>query len=639
MNPLLIPIFKQLITVLTSISVVLGTMGGPVLGTQLAVGGKVYYLSGAGVSASASTIGLTKFEIAGATQKLRMADFGDLGCGTIDPGNATKQEFISFTGVTQNSDGTATLSGVSRGLAPISPYTSSTTLQKAHAGGSQFVISNSPPCFYEGYANRTSSTTITARWTYDVYPEISIGDATTSKQIITKSYADNLANNDAATSTESNGGIVELATRTEVASTTASTAAKPLVLQAQHGTSTPGINITAAGGQGETYIVVSEDDGKINQSWLDLTENYTWSGAQVFNTASSTFSGSLNLSGGITASGNLNASGTASLATTTATSIISKHFGGTGKDGVLSISSGTTTINAARSSIITKEYTSISITGTAAVEISNPAQGGTTLFLKSQGDVTITSSNIGIYLVGSGSAGGAAGAAGSTATTTITDDSSHNGLGATNGTGVAGGAVYTNKALYTTPSLARVSRKTYILASGSGGGGGDSGAGAGGGGGGGGGVLILEVGGYLNFTGKINVSGALGSDGATGGGSAGGGGGGGGSSGMALILYNYLTANSGVVTSLGGDGGAGGNGGDNTNDGGGGGGGGGYGAAGGTGGTTNSLGEGGGGGGGASCSSSAGSNGANGVTPNGGAGGAGAVSSSECYLFAQNLWF
>ena len=121
---------------------------GEQLGVVNAVGGKVYKLAGSGVSASQTTVDLTSFNIAGGTQPLRMADFGDLGCATLEPGHTTRQEFISFNGVTQNSDGTAQLTGVTRGLEPIPNYTSSSTLQDAHSGGSSLIISNSPPFFY-----------------------------------------------------------------------------------------------------------------------------------------------------------------------------------------------------------------------------------------------------------------------------------------------------------------------------------------------------------------------------------------------------------------------------------------------------------------------------------------------------------
>lgn len=152
------------------------------LGAQNAVGGKKYNLSGSGVSASQNTITLTNFDIAGDTQNLTMTHFGDKGCGTLDPGHTTRQEFISFTGITQNADGSAQLTGVTRGLLPVSPYTASTTFQASHSGGSSFVISNSPPCFYEDYASLSDNEAITGAWTAP--------DPTAAQGLATKSYVD-----------------------------------------------------------------------------------------------------------------------------------------------------------------------------------------------------------------------------------------------------------------------------------------------------------------------------------------------------------------------------------------------------------------------------------------------------------------
>ncbi|MEK7578671.1 MAG: hypothetical protein AAB456_03075, partial [Patescibacteria group bacterium] len=239
-----------------------------------AVGGELYYLSGSGVSATQTTVDLTKFGYSqpdGTYFKFGMEHFGSLGCGTLEPGVNKKQEFVSFTGVTQNANGTTQLTGATRGLERFPDYNASSTLRTSHAGGTKFVISNSPPCFYESYANRTASTTITTRWNFFTLPE-STRSATTSNQLVTKGYVDNTNNTGAATSTESNGGIVELATRTEQASTTGALA-DALVLQSRNATSTPGANITATGGAGETYVVVAEDDGRISQSWLDLSES------------------------------------------------------------------------------------------------------------------------------------------------------------------------------------------------------------------------------------------------------------------------------------------------------------------------------------------------------------------------------
>ena len=140
------------------------------LGSQLAVAGETYYLSGSGVSATQSTINLTKFGYTkpdATYQKFTMTNFGSLGCGTIQPGNQSgKQEFVSFTGITQNTDGSAQLTGVIRGLERFSPYSASTTLQATHYGSASFVVSNSPPCFYENYVTINNAETISSTKTF-----------------------------------------------------------------------------------------------------------------------------------------------------------------------------------------------------------------------------------------------------------------------------------------------------------------------------------------------------------------------------------------------------------------------------------------------------------------------------------------
>ena len=70
-----------------------------------------------------------------------MSNFGVIGFGTIEPGNGTQEEQISFTGITQNSNGTATLTGVSS-VGFFYPYTATSGLLKTHAGSTLFIISN-----------------------------------------------------------------------------------------------------------------------------------------------------------------------------------------------------------------------------------------------------------------------------------------------------------------------------------------------------------------------------------------------------------------------------------------------------------------------------------------------------------------
>lgn len=74
----------------------------------------------------------------------------DIVYATIAP-KTTSSEFVSFTGITQNSDGTATLTGVTRGLAKKYPFISDADYKLPHSGQAQFIISDAPQVF-EKYA-------------------------------------------------------------------------------------------------------------------------------------------------------------------------------------------------------------------------------------------------------------------------------------------------------------------------------------------------------------------------------------------------------------------------------------------------------------------------------------------------------
>ncbi len=110
-----------------------------------------YTLSGSGVSSSATSITLTSLTIKQTGQKIQTADLvqgaSDKFYITIEPGNVTRQEIVGCTGVTQNSNSTATLTGCSRGMSPIYPYTASTTLRFTHAGSSQVIFGDAPQIF------------------------------------------------------------------------------------------------------------------------------------------------------------------------------------------------------------------------------------------------------------------------------------------------------------------------------------------------------------------------------------------------------------------------------------------------------------------------------------------------------------
>lgn len=122
-----------------------------------------FTLAGAGVIIGDTTAILSSFKTIDGVN-LTMANFGDKGFGTLEPGSGTLEEQISFTGVTQNSNGTATLTGVSNVLF-IAPYTETSGLAKTHAGGVQFVISNTSG-FYNRLASKSDDETITGKWTF-----------------------------------------------------------------------------------------------------------------------------------------------------------------------------------------------------------------------------------------------------------------------------------------------------------------------------------------------------------------------------------------------------------------------------------------------------------------------------------------
>lgn len=133
--------FYRIVTVLlASVAMLSGPFAA--LAADYPIGTTQFTLSGSGITSSATSMQLTSFLLPDQVTPITMAMFGSIGYGAIEPGSASKLEDVSFTGVTQNANGTATLTGVTRGMAFNTPYAASTTLRKSHAGGATFIITN-----------------------------------------------------------------------------------------------------------------------------------------------------------------------------------------------------------------------------------------------------------------------------------------------------------------------------------------------------------------------------------------------------------------------------------------------------------------------------------------------------------------
>lgn len=248
-------------------------------------------------------------------------------------------------------------------------------------------------------------------------------------------------------------------------------------------------------------------------------------------------------------------------------------FGGTGADGSLSITTGTTTLDLVGAEIFVKNYSSISITGTGVLAFINPNANGTKIILKSVGSVTLTSSATPMIDASGLGASGGAGVSGTVfaniQNVAGTIGKCISGLLQTNPGTSSATAVSTagGAPSISFPTTTSQINSAYLNllpgaggASGSGSSNNVSGSASGttGSGGRGGGVLVIECGGSFNFTttNGISVAGKNGGNGTNvGGNDASWRGGGGGGGGTFLCFYNTLTANTGTVNISGGTGG------------------------------------------------------------------------------------
>ena len=205
----------------------------------------------------------------------------------IDEGS-TIEEFVICS-----ASGTA-LTNCLRGIDVENGKSEVATLKEEHRRGASVKISNYPQLaiisrILNGDEDLPNLLTYTNQ-------EIGRDSSATSTAIMDKGYMDSLAISGSPTSTYFQIGMVMLASRTQTASTTASsTTGAPLVLPAANSSSTPNLRFKG-------IVPVTEDDGYLSQLWLDLSEPWIFSG-NVTTTGQLEIDGILQIDGNATSSG------------------------------------------------------------------------------------------------------------------------------------------------------------------------------------------------------------------------------------------------------------------------------------------------------------------------------------------------
>lgn len=288
-------LIKLLATGIISLSVLVGgvwigksDVQTPVAGSFTPVQASQFTLAGAGVTSSQNTITLTSFKLPDPNKTpIVMSMFGQIGYAVLEP-QTSKIENVSFTGVTQNANGTAILTGVSRGLSFYAPFAASTTLSLAHAGGAYLILSNSAAFYGQQFlfSNNVGSSTQQISFSNTApplyYPGPGVqgqGSAIAStSEFASVAYVNAVTTSGAPNASTVAKGIVQLATARQTASSTSlgSTGATDVIPSsvATDTPSTQGCSITGALAGG--CVAVTALDGFLRQGWLDLTKQWTF---------------------------------------------------------------------------------------------------------------------------------------------------------------------------------------------------------------------------------------------------------------------------------------------------------------------------------------------------------------------------
>lgn len=188
----------------------------------------------------------------------------------IDEGTASEEFVIADCVDTACTD-------MSRGISTVTGTSSVTALQKSHRRGASVKITNHP-VLLTIIRILNGQGTLPSLLTYD---GLSIGAGDSGDTLIDKDYADALVASGVATATEAVFGGGTLSTQLEMASSSYSVE-DPRLLHSRYATSSPDVR--------GLYIPVTENDGYLNQGFIDLSEDFTFTGNNTM--ASTTFNAS-----------------------------------------------------------------------------------------------------------------------------------------------------------------------------------------------------------------------------------------------------------------------------------------------------------------------------------------------------------
>lgn len=250
-------------------------------------GGGTYYLQSS-IGSTDTTIDLSSFAdpTTGTPYTMTLLNT-NIVYGTIAP-RTSQSEFISFTGITQNADGTATLTGVTRGLQKYYPYTTNAAYQLPHAGQSTFIMSDVPQVFEE-FSPLENNNTWTGINTFNVSPIVPTPLSSQTTYAASVAYVNSVAFAGAPNGSLTVKGIYQEATTAQInAGTQTGSTSADLVMNPYYFSLS---NLALAAVGNNTDIAVGSGNKFVTQTGLQKqAENYAVDFSGAANTITVTLS-------------------------------------------------------------------------------------------------------------------------------------------------------------------------------------------------------------------------------------------------------------------------------------------------------------------------------------------------------------